>query len=197
MATVEDEWGPGQVKLTFEPMIGTAAADAAILVRSALKQISRRHGYHATFMAGPALANAFSSGWHLHQSLSSSDSQAVRTSCCRNRYALRGRTLGARPGLLGSDDTNHQRLQAIRPDSFATDRVAWAEENRGALIRVAGARGDSSTHLENRIGEPAANPYLYLASQIAIARQPSRRRFRRSSRAACSARSSGRRSSTT
>jgi glutamine synthetase len=34
-------------------------------------------------------------------------------------------------------------------------------------VRVIGLPGDPSTHLENRIGEPAANPYLYLASQIA------------------------------
>lgn len=51
-------------------------------------------------------------------------------------------------------------------NSFAPDRIAWAEENRGAMIRVSGARGDGSTHLENRIGEPTANPYLYMASQL-------------------------------
>jgi glutamine synthetase len=27
--------------------------------------------------------------------------------------------------------------------------------------------GDPATHLENRVGEPAANPYLYMAAQIA------------------------------
>jgi glutamine synthetase len=31
---------------------------------------------------------------------------------------------------------------------------------------VLGAEGDPATRLENRIGEPAANPYLYMASQI-------------------------------
>ena len=29
-----------------------------------------------------------------------------------------------------------------------------------------GGPGDPATRLENRIGEPAANPYLYMASQI-------------------------------
>ncbi|MEO7404976.1 MAG: glutamine synthetase, partial [Burkholderiales bacterium] len=29
-----------------------------------------------------------------------------------------------------------------------------------------GAPGDATTRIENRIGEPAANPYLYMASQI-------------------------------
>jgi glutamine synthetase len=31
---------------------------------------------------------------------------------------------------------------------------------------VLGSAGDAATHLENRVGEPAANPYLYMATQI-------------------------------
>jgi glutamine synthetase len=34
------------------------------------------------------------------------------------------------------------------------------------MIRVLGGLGDAATRLENRIGEPAANPYLYILSQI-------------------------------
>ena len=34
------------------------------------------------------------------------------------------------------------------------------------MVRVLGGAGDPATRLENRIGEPAANPYLYMASQI-------------------------------
>nr|WSY54718.1 glutamine synthetase family protein [Streptomyces sp. NBC_00886] len=175
LATVEDEWGPGQVEFTFEPMIGVAAADAAILLRSVIKQLCRRHGYHATFMSRPAVANAFSSGWHLHQSLRSTDQE--------NCFAGSGDELLSDTGswFMGGL-LEHARACSVlttptvngykrfRPDSFAPDRIAWAEENRGALVRVAGARGDGNTHLENRVGEPAANPYLYLASQVASGR---------------------------
>jgi glutamine synthetase len=31
---------------------------------------------------------------------------------------------------------------------------------------VVGAAGEAATRIENRLGEPAANPYLYMASQI-------------------------------
>jgi glutamine synthetase len=34
------------------------------------------------------------------------------------------------------------------------------------MVRVLGGGDDPATRLENRIGEPAANPYLYMASQI-------------------------------
>jgi glutamine synthetase len=40
-------------------------------------------------------------------------------------------------------------------------------DNRAAMVRVIGPHGDPATHLENRMGEPGANPYLYMASQIA------------------------------
>ncbi len=35
------------------------------------------------------------------------------------------------------------------------------------MVRVQGGAGDSGTHIENRLGEPAANPYLYMAANIA------------------------------
>ena len=53
-----------------------------------------------------------------------------------------------------------------RPHSNAPDRACWARDNRGVMIRVLGGAGDPATRLENRIGEPAANPYLYMAAQI-------------------------------
>ncbi|MGB7456351.1 MAG: glutamine synthetase, partial [Pseudolabrys sp.] len=53
-----------------------------------------------------------------------------------------------------------------RPNSLAPDRAVWARDNRGVMIRVLGQPGEPATRLENRVGEPAANPYLYVASQI-------------------------------
>jgi glutamine synthetase len=35
------------------------------------------------------------------------------------------------------------------------------------MLRVVGAANPAAARIENRIGEPAANPYLYLASQLA------------------------------
>jgi glutamine synthetase len=54
----------------------------------------------------------------------------------------------------------------FKPNSLAPDRAGWGFDHRGAMIRVLGGAGDAGTRLENRIGEPAANPYLYFASQI-------------------------------
>src|SRR5207302_1196833 len=69
LRSFEVEFGPSQLEFTLSPLPGLEAADAMLLLRSAVKQIARRHGYHATFMCRPKLPNVMSSGWHLHQSL--------------------------------------------------------------------------------------------------------------------------------
>jgi glutamine synthetase len=173
LATVEDEWGPGQIEFTFDPTSGLAPADDALLFRSAVKQICRRLGYHATFMARPVFPEYFGTGWHIHQSLTGGDgTNAFADPSGGERLSETGRQWMA--GLLehaipGSVFTTPTvtGYKRFRPDSFAPDRVAWAVENRGALLRVLGEAGAPSAHVENRVGDPAANPYLYLASQVA------------------------------
>ena len=168
---MEDEWGPGQLEFTFAPMTGLAAADNAVLFRSAVKQVCQRRGLLATFMCRPGLPNSFSSGWHLHQSLPVRPPAGTPSrrgqAAVGHRAALRRGPAGARvAGCLFAAPTM-TGYKRYRPYSFAPDRVCWAVENRGALVRVQGAPGDTSSHVEMRSGEPAANPYLYMAANIA------------------------------
>ena len=81
------------------------------------------------------------------------------------RYYLGGLIAHARAGAAFSTPTING-YKRYRPMSLAPDRAIWARDNRGVMVRVIGHPGDPATHLENRIGEPAANPYLYMASQI-------------------------------
>jgi glutamine synthetase len=170
--SMEDEWGPGQVEMTFAPMKGLAAADAAVLFRSAVKQVCQRRGLLATFMCRPGLPNITSSGWHLHQSLTSRPDGVNAFASLDAPLSPVGLSYVA--GLLehavaslpfAAPTVNGYKR--FRPYSFAPDRVAWAIENRGALVRVQGAPGDAGSHVEYRAGEPAANPYLYLAASLA------------------------------
>jgi glutamine synthetase len=170
--SMEDEWGPGQMEFSFSPIGGLAAADAVVLFRSAVKQICQRRGLLATFMCRPGLPNFFSSGWHLHESLISRHDGGNAFASPDDWLSATGRHFVA--GLL-----EHSMPMAVfatptvngykrfRPYSFAPDRVCWALENRGALVRVQGAPGDTNSHVEMRMGEPAANPYLYMAANIA------------------------------
>jgi glutamine synthetase len=173
LRSIEVEFGPSQCEFTFRPAVGLEPADNMILLRSAVKQICRRHGYHATFMCRPKLPNVVASGWHLHQSIVSRENSenAFMTKDSGEVLSAFGR--GYLAGLL-----QHARAAAVfttptingykryRSYSLAPDRAIWGRDNRGVMIRVLGGASDPATRLENRIGEPAANPYLYMASQI-------------------------------
>ncbi|MFZ0216681.1 MAG: glutamine synthetase family protein, partial [Candidatus Dormiibacterota bacterium] len=170
LRSFEDEWGPGQVEATFAPEGGLSAADAMTLFRTTVKQVAAQHGVLATFMSWPALPDVPSSGWHLHQSL-------LRDG--RNLFASETETLSETGRQFAAGILEHAVPMTIfttptitgykryRPYSFAPDNVNWAIENRGSMLRVQGGPGDRSTHLENRLGEPSANPYLYVAANVA------------------------------
>jgi glutamine synthetase len=170
--SMEVEMGPSQFEFTFDAAEGLAPADNMILFRSAVKQICRRRGFHATFMCRPRVPNTVASGWHLHQSLVSRDGVNAFASAhegealsATGRAYLAGLLAHARASAVFTTPTING-YKRYRSYSLAPDRAIWARDNRGAMIRVLGAPHDPATRLENRIGEPAANPYLYMASQI-------------------------------
>ncbi|MET4923011.1 glutamine synthetase family protein [Streptomyces sp. PSRA5] len=173
--TFEVEFGPNQLEVTLNPEVGVRAADTVMLMRSALKQIARRHGYHVTFMCRPKIPRVFSSGWHLHQSLLhtgaldgenafvSGDPGVVLSEVGRQYLAGQLRHARAASAFAVPTINGYKRFQSY---SMAPDRVLWARDNRAAMLRVTGSDADGSTHVENRVGEPTANPYLYMASQL-------------------------------
>jgi glutamine synthetase len=172
LRSLEVELGPSQCEFTFRPQLGLAAADTMILFRAAAKQIARRNGHLLSFMCRPALPNLFSSGWHLHQSLISRK-RKINAFVGNAREGLSAIGLNFLGGLLAHAHAatafttpTVNGYKRFRPYTLAPDRVIWARDNRGVMVRVLGQPGDSATRLENRVGEPAANPYLYMASQI-------------------------------
>jgi glutamine synthetase len=173
LRSIENEWGPGQVECTFAPCSALQAADNVFLFRTATRQICRRLGYFATFMCRPALKGYYSSGWHLHQSLTEASSgrnlftphAAGEILSPLGQAYLAGLLHYAAPATVFATPTVNG-YRRFRPNSLAPDRASWAFDHRGAMIRVLGGVSDPATRLENRIGEPAANPYLYILSQI-------------------------------
>lgn len=170
--SMEAEFGPSQCEFTFEPDGPLAHADAMMLFRSMVKQVCARKGLHATFMCRPKVENGVASGWHLHQSL-------VDAGTGRNLFvpeddeALTPTASGwiagllehaAESCLLTTPTVNgYKRYQSMQ---LAPDRIQWGRDNKGAMIRGLIGAGDQASRIENRVAEPAANPYLYFASQI-------------------------------
>ena len=175
LRSIEVEYGADQIEVTLDPVAGLGAADVTVLLRAAIKQIARRNGYHATFMCRPQIPDSKSSGWHLHQCLLTGGSDAGRNVFVPGdgegpispvgQHFIAGLLAHASAACAFANPTinGYKRFQ---PYSMAPDRIAWARDNRGAMIRLVGSAEEGTTHLENRIGESAANPYLYMASQL-------------------------------
>lgn len=169
--SMEVEFGPSQLEFTFSPTRGLDTADDMVFFRTAVKEICRRNGLHATFMCRPKIPNAASSGWHMHQSLTAPDGRNLfvpetpgEDLSPLGRHWLAGLLEHARgaAALIAPTINAYRRYRAY---SLAPDRAVWGRDNRGAMIRMIGGFDDPATRLENRAGEPAANPYLYLAAQ--------------------------------
>ena len=168
LRTVEAEWGPGQLEITLDPLSGLAAADAMIMIRTAVKQVSRRHGLHRHLhdQARPA-QRLLVSGWHLHQSLADLGWRTEPT-----RSPIGGRAALDRPGCTTSAACCGTCVPGPRsptPRSTATSASTPTRWHRSApcgrtttrprMVRLIGGPGRYiATHFENRSGEPVANP---------------------------------------
>jgi glutamine synthetase len=153
LRSFEVEFGPSQVEITMSPATGATSADAMILFRSAVKQIARRNGYHATFMCRPRLPSVMSSSWHLHQSLFDQKSQA-------NAFTSKDKVLSeTREQFLAGLLSHAKAAKALatptingykryRPFSLAPDRILWGCDNRGAMLRVIGRPNDPNSLLK-------------------------------------------------
>lgn len=182
LQSLEIELGPSQIEAVFDATDALTAADQMVLFRNGVRQALRRAGYLASFMCRPPFPNIMSSGWHLHQSLV--DLKTGANAFAREAPATGAVAMDARHTL---SDTGAHWLAGLlahaagmtalcaptvngygrfRPNALAPQSIVWGQDNRGAMLRVVGGAGDSATRIENRLGEPAANPYLYIAAQI-------------------------------
>jgi len=171
LRTIEIEFGPSQVEMVFAPQSPLAQADAMVGFRAMVKEVCAQQGLHASFMCRPAQPHAVPSGWHLHQSLvdRSTGGNAMQSPDASLTDTASGWIAGllehAVEGcLLSTPTVNGYKRHA--PGMLAPDRVQWARDNKGAMLRALIGADDAASRIENRIAEPAANPYLHIAAQI-------------------------------
>jgi glutamine synthetase len=182
LQSLEIELGPSQVEAVFDATDALTAADHMVLFRNGVRQALRRAGYHASFMCRPPFPNVMSSGWHLHQSLYSLRSghnafmrdtpepgthpgMALHSLTPVGAQWLAG-LLAHAPAVTALCTPTVNGYGRFQPNALAPQSICWGRDNRGAMLRVIGGAGDAGTRIENRIGEPAANPYLTMAAQI-------------------------------
>ncbi len=179
LRSLEVELGPSQFEAVFAPTDALTAADHMVQFRNGVRQALRRAGYHASFVCKPPLPHAVASGWHLHQSLvdanggnamvreqaSGSADDAHQVLSDAGCHWLAG-LLEHAAGMTALCAPTIPAYARFHGSVMAPQAVLWGRDNRGALLRVLGAPGDPATRIENRLGEPMANPYLMIAAQV-------------------------------
>ncbi|MFF0018048.1 glutamine synthetase family protein [Streptomyces sp. NPDC005374] len=172
LRSMEHESGPGQMETTFAPMLAMDAADAMLLFRTVVKQYCARRSYHASFMTLPGIDGFDPSGWHLHQSVMNTrtgenifaGADAPQSLSPEGKGYLEGLLDRARSlCMLSVPTVNGYRRMSPR-FTLSPRSANWSPEDRSVMVRVLGE--GASLHMENRVGEPCANPYFTMAAQL-------------------------------
>lgn len=164
------EHGPGQFEVNIHHDDAVRAADHALILKNAIKEIAASHGHTATFMAKLNPAWAGSSG-HLHQSLDTADGSPAFASPEINALSETGRQYLA--GLVGlAKDLTAIYLPTVNSykrsegGSWAGASATWGRDNRTVAIRSIPSTG-AAARVENRVPGADANPYLVIAANLA------------------------------
>ena len=146
LRSLEIEFGPSQVEVTFGATTGMQPADLMLLFRSATKQIFARAGYLASFMCRPQLPHIASSGWHLHHSVEDADGHNLfphSDGLSKLARSWLGGLLQHAAAATAFSTPTINGYKRYMPNSMAPDHIVWAYDNRAAMVRVVGQPGDA------------------------------------------------------
>jgi len=167
------EVAPSQHEIDLRYDEALRMADKTQTYRIAVKEIARQNGVYATFMPKP-LFGENGSGMHTHQSLFRGNRNAFFDAS--DRYHLSGEAKAYIAGLLrhAREITvlNNQWVNSYKrlvPGYEAPVYISWARRNRSTMVRVPMYKPgkEQATRIEYRAPDPACNPYLAFAVQLA------------------------------
>ncbi|MEK9663526.1 MAG: glutamine synthetase family protein [Candidatus Nanopelagicales bacterium] len=164
------EFSPSQYEINLWHADAMLSADRTFIFKSAIKDITHRQGFLASFMGKP-FNDEGGSGFHLHFSVESggdnvmADAKGELTSTALSMIAG---ILEHAPALSALTNPTVNAFKRLGPDTLAPYRINWGLDNRSTMVRIPPERG-RGTRLELRIGDGAANPYVISAAVLAAA----------------------------
>lgn len=166
------ETGPGVYEAAIVHDEVLKAADKAILLKTAVKEIAYKHGIMASFMA-KWNENLPGCSGHIHQSLWDqsysknlfhSDDHPNKMSQLLEHY-IAGQ-LYCVPHILPMYAPTINSYKRLVEGAWAPTTVTWGIENRTAALRVINT-SYNYTRLETRVPGSDTNPYLAIAAALA------------------------------
>ncbi|UTM16191.1 type I glutamate--ammonia ligase [Bacillus paranthracis] len=164
------EVAPGQHEIDFKYANAIRSCDDIQTFKLVVKTIARKHGLHATFMPKP-LYGVNGSGMHCNLSLFKNgenvfyDQNGDLQLSDDARHFIAG-ILKHAPAFTAVANPTENSYKRLVPGYEAPCYVAWSAQNRSPLVRIPASRG-ISTRVEVRSVDPAANPYLVMATLLA------------------------------
>ncbi len=165
---IHHEYAPGQLEITFSPMDPLTMADRTFLFKQMVREVARKHGYGANFLARPFSEHA-GSGAHVHISLWNRGRNLFWSEEKEFTPELRRFIQGQ---MAFSNDLfalyfpNPNSYRRFSPGTYVPTRADWREQSRDVAFRVLRS-AETTTRVENRIAGADANPYLLLAGILA------------------------------
>lgn len=164
------EVGDGQQEIDFKFDDALTTADRVQTFKMIVREIAKKHGLFATFMAKPLQGQA-GNGMHTNMSLFKNGKNAFYDK--NNKFHLSNTALYFLNGILDharaitavANPTVNSYKRLI-PGYEAPVYISWASKNRSPMVRVPSAE-EVNTRLEMRSADPTANPYLLLAACLA------------------------------
>jgi glutamine synthetase len=180
LSAIHTEAGPGLLELNIAAREGLRAADDAVFVKLAVKEVAATMGLTASFLAKTQPGQEGSSG-HVHLSCWSDGSNAFAAEATGAELpelfsaAIAGVLdhLPAASLMLNPTINSYKRLV---PGWFAPVNVSWGIENRSCAVRAIRGHDSIRSRIECRRPGADANPYLALAALVGSAVDGIRRR---------------------
>jgi glutamine synthetase len=173
LSAVHTEAGPGLLELNLGARRGLGAADDAVLVKFAVKELAASMGLRASFLAKTNPGEEGSSG-HLHVSCWTSETNAFagRPGDDELPEPFAASIAGALDHLAGASlllNPNVNSYKRLVPGWFAPINATWGYENRSCAVRAIRSARPDLWRFECRRPGADANPYLALAAVVASA----------------------------
>ena len=163
------EDAPSQHEIDLRYTDAMSMADQIMTFRLVVRELAMEQGHYASFMPKP-LEGMQGSGMHLHLSLFRGDDNAFHDQGADDHLSDVARRFMAgllhhAPELTAVTNQLVNSYKRLVVGYEAPVWVAWAHNNRSALVRVPMTKPDksTSTRLEYRAADPACNPYLTLS----------------------------------
>jgi glutamine synthetase len=169
----QHEDAPSQHEIDLRATDALTMADNVITARLIISQLATQAGLCASFMPKP-LEGVQGSGMHTHFSLYSSDENAFYDASSADGLSTTARhfiagLLEHAPEITAVTNQWVNSYKRLVPGYEAPVHVAWAHNNRSALVRVptSSRTKPDGYRIEYRAIDPACNPYLAFSTIVA------------------------------